>query len=245
MPLSDKQKEKRKRIITEAAKRLFLERGFNDTSVAEIARLVGMTKPTIYSYFGGKSSLLLEVLRKEANLIVERALDEVSKRKTPEERLQTLFYEIEQRFKRNEFLRDMMSRDPDTITEDTIKVIVTVQEKVRESALTEIRKMGFGEPFSENLGSLADGITWMLMSLILFRPITGYKASEEIFPFINDMVDAVLGKSRERDLGAEQNFKSTPESEGAIEEEVAVQELLSGEMQEALPQSAAEEESSF
>jgi AcrR family transcriptional regulator len=52
-PKSD---EKRAAII-EAASRLFLEQGLQQTSMDQVARAAGVSKQTVYSHFGGKEEL--------------------------------------------------------------------------------------------------------------------------------------------------------------------------------------------
>lgn len=67
---------KRDRILQEAS-RLFYERGYAQTSVDAIAERVGATKPFIYSRYGSKVDLLVEVCERsnrEALDAAERAL---------------------------------------------------------------------------------------------------------------------------------------------------------------------------
>jgi AcrR family transcriptional regulator len=56
--------EARREEILEAAVRLWGERGFDGTSMAAIAREVGLTKGTLYLYFESKDALLDEVLHR-------------------------------------------------------------------------------------------------------------------------------------------------------------------------------------
>lgn len=52
----------KKTEIIEAALQLFGEKGFALTTIDEIAKASGMTKPSFYKYFPGKEDLLLELL---------------------------------------------------------------------------------------------------------------------------------------------------------------------------------------
>jgi len=49
-------------VLREAA-RAFVENGFVKTSIDEIARRLGVTKPTIYHYVGNKEAIILECLK--------------------------------------------------------------------------------------------------------------------------------------------------------------------------------------
>ena len=52
--------EKQKRVLREAA-RLFAERGFSATDVAELAKRAGVSKGSLYNYFENKEDLYLHV----------------------------------------------------------------------------------------------------------------------------------------------------------------------------------------
>jgi AcrR family transcriptional regulator len=58
--------ETRRVEIAEVALRLWAERGFDQGSVAAIAREAGIAKGTFYLYFGSKDALLLDVLRRNS-----------------------------------------------------------------------------------------------------------------------------------------------------------------------------------
>lgn len=55
--------ESRRQAIVVAAAEVFLERGFEATSMAEISARVGGSKATLYSYFPSKEELFLQVMR--------------------------------------------------------------------------------------------------------------------------------------------------------------------------------------
>ncbi len=54
--------EKQQRVLREAAK-LFAERGFSGTDVAELAKRAGVSKGSLYNYFDNKEDLYLHVCR--------------------------------------------------------------------------------------------------------------------------------------------------------------------------------------
>ena len=55
------------RRILDAAQKLFLEKGFQSTSVDEIAEMAPASKPTIYSHFPGKEALFAAVVARVIN----------------------------------------------------------------------------------------------------------------------------------------------------------------------------------
>jgi AcrR family transcriptional regulator len=54
----------RERLL-EAARKMFMKKGFATTSVEDIAEAAGYTRGAFYSNFGGKSELLIELLRRD------------------------------------------------------------------------------------------------------------------------------------------------------------------------------------
>jgi AcrR family transcriptional regulator len=60
----EEKREKTKAAITEAALALFAERGFDRTSVRQIAERAGISLGLLYNYFSGKDELLGHIFRK-------------------------------------------------------------------------------------------------------------------------------------------------------------------------------------
>ena len=65
--------ERRRPQVLDAALKLFLERGYEGTSMDAIARAAGVTKPVVYACFPGKDELFRALLRREE----ERILTEI------------------------------------------------------------------------------------------------------------------------------------------------------------------------
>lgn len=64
------------RRLVEAAIQLFRDRGFRGTSVADVARRAGVSKPTFYYHFDSKDSMLQRLLESSLEL-VDAALERV------------------------------------------------------------------------------------------------------------------------------------------------------------------------
>ena len=63
-PGRPKDQQKRAAIL-DAAKRLFVERGYNATSMDAVASAAGVSKLTVYSHFGDKDALFTEAVRRK------------------------------------------------------------------------------------------------------------------------------------------------------------------------------------
>ena len=72
-PLTDEEQARRRREIFEAAGRLLLKKGFNETSMREIATVAGVGKSTLYDYFPTKDDILVLVFQEELEKLIRRA----------------------------------------------------------------------------------------------------------------------------------------------------------------------------
>ena len=80
---------KRERIIAAAAK-LFGDKGYHDTTTAEIAESAGVAAGTIYIYFSSKEELLVAVFEEFLGRHMEQLREGVEREKTPEDKLMRL-----------------------------------------------------------------------------------------------------------------------------------------------------------
>lgn len=83
----------KKKIKLEALQ-LFAARGFDATTMNEVAARVGVTKPAVYTYFAGKEDLVLSILqeiREEYGRYMECVMDEAEQLQTTERQLHHLF----------------------------------------------------------------------------------------------------------------------------------------------------------
>jgi AcrR family transcriptional regulator len=74
MGLREKHKKRRRRIILDAAKRLFVRRGYGATTMQEIAASADVGVGTVYNYFGSKQRLMLAVVGRDAASFYDKPL---------------------------------------------------------------------------------------------------------------------------------------------------------------------------
>ncbi|MCL2393162.1 MAG: TetR/AcrR family transcriptional regulator [Acidimicrobiaceae bacterium] len=71
--LRERKKRQTRQLISDTATALFLERGFDDVRISEVAEACGISEKTVYNYFPTKESLMLD--REEAmTAAIRRAL---------------------------------------------------------------------------------------------------------------------------------------------------------------------------
>ncbi len=80
-----------RRAIVEASLRLFAQRGYHGTSVAQIAQATGLTKGALYWYFKGKEDLFLTVIDRIRDDWRQTVISRVEAADGAFERLERLF----------------------------------------------------------------------------------------------------------------------------------------------------------
>ncbi|MAU80793.1 TetR/AcrR family transcriptional regulator [Gordonia sp. Z-3] len=68
--------------LIEVARGLFAERGFEGTSVEEIAQRAGVSKPIVYEHFGGKEGLYAVVVDREMETLLEMVTSSLTKNRS-------------------------------------------------------------------------------------------------------------------------------------------------------------------
>ena len=68
-----------KELIKKSALDLFYARGYDAVGVQEIVNTAGITKPTLYYYFGSKQGLMETILKENSHILeemLEKAVEE-------------------------------------------------------------------------------------------------------------------------------------------------------------------------
>ena len=83
----EREKEQRQNDIINAARKLFADRDFDEVSMDEIAREIGLGKSTLYLYFKNKESLYFAIVLRGIRIWAEMVKEEVKKGNTGLEKL--------------------------------------------------------------------------------------------------------------------------------------------------------------
>jgi AcrR family transcriptional regulator len=68
--------ERKRQVVLRTAARIFSERGFHQTTLADVADELHVSKPALYHYFKSKDEILLEIQRAAIAQITQAAPDE-------------------------------------------------------------------------------------------------------------------------------------------------------------------------
>jgi TetR/AcrR family fatty acid metabolism transcriptional regulator len=69
--LKEKQRQEREELILQAAEEVLAEKGYYETSIDEIAARVGIAKGTVYLHFPGKEDLVVAILERNTQSLLE------------------------------------------------------------------------------------------------------------------------------------------------------------------------------
>ena len=77
IPLTDEEQQRRRTEIFASSVDLILDKGFNETSMQEIAEAAGIGKSTLYDYYKNKDEILVFYFENEIKMITECAREVV------------------------------------------------------------------------------------------------------------------------------------------------------------------------
>ncbi len=82
--------ERREQLLL-VARKAFAEKGFQATTMDDIAKEAGFTKPILYQYFESKIDLYKEIVAQTASALITKLAETVPNVDSPREKIQTAF----------------------------------------------------------------------------------------------------------------------------------------------------------
>jgi TetR/AcrR family transcriptional regulator, fatty acid metabolism regulator protein len=92
--LKEKQRQEREALILQAAEAVLLEKGYHDMSIDEIAARVGIAKGTVYLHFASKEDLVLALIERDMQKLLDIVEHNVAQETTPHGKLEAIFQTI-------------------------------------------------------------------------------------------------------------------------------------------------------
>jgi AcrR family transcriptional regulator len=163
MPPKPVDKDKKRREIAAAAMSVFAERGFEATSVREVAEKAGIGKGTIYEYFSSKEEIIAASVQMWMESMIEEVESIVVRIQEPEQKLITYVNTMV-----DSFLSD------DRIPSLILSILQFFLMRLHDSAIGEVLQRMFLAGVDSISGILVEG-----MERGDFR-IAGYREAEII-----------------------------------------------------------------
>ncbi len=90
--LKEKHRQEREALILAVAEEVFLEKGYYEASMDEIAARVGIAKGTIYLHFPGKEELVVAIFQRDMHAFLQGIDNEIASMPTPRAKLEALLH---------------------------------------------------------------------------------------------------------------------------------------------------------
>jgi AcrR family transcriptional regulator len=92
--LKEKQRQEREALILEAAEEVFMEKGYYETSVDEIAARVGIAKGTVYLHFPSKEDLVVAIFQRDMETLLQLVKTTIASSLTPREKAEIILEQL-------------------------------------------------------------------------------------------------------------------------------------------------------
>lgn len=89
--LKEKQRQEREMLILQAAEAVLLEKGYYEMSIDEIAARVGIAKGTVYLHFASKEELVLALVQRDMQKLLDTVENSASLETTARGKLEIIF----------------------------------------------------------------------------------------------------------------------------------------------------------
>ncbi len=122
--------------IVQVALKLFLSKGFKETSMNEIAREVGISKPAIYHHFTNKDTLIKAIFDHFTEEMTRWSQENISNDTTHKEMIQRMFSSVSTFMHVEEVLLD----EETTNLSYSYNMFILLMSKINESYKTRISK---------------------------------------------------------------------------------------------------------
>src|SRR6266576_3814877 len=90
--LKEKQRQERESLILQVAEEVLLEKGYQETSIDEIAARVGIAKGTVYLHFPSKEDLVVTIFARNMQTLLEGVDGIIASQPTYRAKLEALLY---------------------------------------------------------------------------------------------------------------------------------------------------------
>ena len=139
-------RDDRRTQIFEAGARLFAEKGYERTSLREVADVLGVTKPALYYYFRSKETLLFEI----TSFVMDRVLADITQvvdsEQPPLDKLRDLIRRYISFFARHPCELTIMSTQVDSLDAENRQIILDRQRHYLALVRTIVRDVLAAQP---------------------------------------------------------------------------------------------------
>src|SRR5919198_4165120 len=122
-------RDERRAQILDAAAGVFAERGYEGTSIDEVADAAGISKPVIYDHFDSKKDLHIALIDKQTDDMLAFWSERVSGEQSLERQLAAGFDAFLEFVETHEYAWRLLFRDPTAADADILKAQARIQHR--------------------------------------------------------------------------------------------------------------------
>lgn len=164
VPLTDQEQVRRRKEIFNASVHLFLSKGFNETSMREIAKSARIGKTTLYDYFPSKDDILLSFVEDELQTLTERAREITKQNAGAMEKLRQMMFAYMEYLETNEDFYMKLSLEVQRLAQESLE---RIQRK--RHALQDLLRVIIDEGIREGCFRPVDSL---LATRVIFTALT-------------------------------------------------------------------------
>lgn len=140
IPISERMRQRNRHRIFKIAAQLFLEQGYHETSMRQVAEAAGMGKSTLYDYFPSKEELLLYFVEQEMDNTYQDALRIANTDRPATEKLRAILLAFWNYLNANRKTAVLTARESARLSEEATQRLVTKHAKYRKILENVIRQ---------------------------------------------------------------------------------------------------------
>ena len=98
----EREKQQRRKSIIDAAEKIFFQKGFDNTTMDEIAEEAELSKGTLYLYFKSKEELFLEIIKRGEKILTDLFFKAIKRKRSGLSKVKAIgeaFIEFSQKYK--------------------------------------------------------------------------------------------------------------------------------------------------
>jgi AcrR family transcriptional regulator len=132
IPISERMRQRMRHRIFNVAARLFLNQGYHETSMRQVAEAAGMGKSTLYDYFRNKEEILLYFVEQEMDTTYQDAVRIAGMNIPVEEKLRRILRSLWAYLEENKEMTVLIVRESSRLGEKATQRIDARRENYRK-----------------------------------------------------------------------------------------------------------------
>lgn len=140
IPISEKMRHRVRQRIFKVAAQLFIQQGFHETSMRQVAEAVGMGKSTLYDYFPSKEEILLYFVEQEMETTHQDAVRITAQDLPASEKLRHILQSLWTYLNENKAMAKLTAREASRLGEEATRRMARRRVKYRKILENVIRQ---------------------------------------------------------------------------------------------------------